>query len=773
MIKRALTYILLAVFLAACSTTRYVPEGEQLYTGIRKMEFIDADINARSKTGQTAVDEVSHALKYAPNGSVMGSSSTRVFPVGLWFYNTFHDSRKGIGRWLFNSFATEPVLVSDVNPELRANVATDILRYYGYFNGKVEASINTGAKNPKKAYVTYMITLNEPSLYDTVAYMGFPYAVDTLISSTPRATTVKAGSQFNAAELEQERDRLSNLLRDNGYYHFQPSFIRYLADTINTPGKVNLRIQPTNSLPGTTYIPYKTGNINIRVMETGYSAGRTVIQDADTFTRRNFSYIYYGRKMPVRAVSILRNIPMRKGELYSQSRQQRTLQMLTQMNLFSSINLTMSPRNDCDTIDVNIITQLDKPYDFTFELNATSKSNSQIGPGSKITLAKKNVFRGGETLKLSLTGSYEWQTDDKVKGRAAVVNSWEMGADISLTIPRLFFPIVHRRHLRIPSSTSLRIYTDQMNRSGFFRMIRSGGDATYTIFRNTTSTHTVIPIRITYDMLLKTTAKFDSIAAGNRSIENSFRNQFIPAMQYTYTYDESKTRHRNKTWLEVSLTSAGNVTSLLYWAFGEPLSKRNKNILDNPYAQFVKGTAELRKLWKINSNQYIANRIMIGAIHSYGNAEYAPYSEQFYIGGANSLRAFTVRSVGPGSYRPKDNSRFSYLDETGTLKFEMNVEYRFRLVGDLHGAIFADAGNIWLIKKDPERPGGEFRLDRFAEQLALNTGFGVRYDLEFLVLRLDFGLGLHAPYKTKRDGYFNLDPLRDGFAWHFGIGYPF
>ena len=312
-----------------------------------------------------------------------------------------------------------------------------------------------------------------------------------------------------------------------------------------------------------------------------------------------------------------------------------------------------------------------------------------------------------------------------------------------------------------------------MNRSGFFRMIRSGGDATYTIFRSTTSTHTVIPIRITYDMLLKTTAKFDSIAADNRSIENSFRNQFIPAMQYTYTYDESNTSHRNKTWLEVSLTSAGNVTSLIYRAFGEPLDKRNKNILGNPYAQFIKGTAEFRKLWKINSSHYIANRIMIGAIHSYGNAEYAPYSEQFYIGGANSLRAFTVRSVGPGSYRPKDNSRFSYLDETGTLKLEMNVEYRFRLVGDLHGAIFVDAGNIWLIKKDPERPGGEFRLDRFAEQLALNTGFGVRYDLEFLVLRLDFGLGLHAPYKTKRDGYFNLDPLRDGFAWHFGIGYPF
>ena len=773
MMKKALIYILLAIFLAACSTTRYVPDGEQLYTGIRKMEFTDAGTNAVSETGKTAINEIGYALECPPNGSFLGSSRTRLLPVGLLFYNAFHDSKNGIGRWLFKTFAKEPVLISDVTPELRANVATDILKYYGYFNGKVESTVDTSHKNPKKADVTYRITFNAPSTYDTIAHVGFPHAVDSIITGTLRSAYIKDGRQFNAASMEKERERISDLLRNNGYYHFQPSYIRFLADTINTPGKVSLRVQPVSNIPGDSYRAYRIGDISIRVMDNGYSAGNTAGLKADTFARRNFSYIYYGRKMPVRAGSLLRNIAMRQGELYSQDSQQRALQMLTQMNLFSSISFNMTPRKESDTIDVNVIAQLDKPYDFTFELNATSKSNSQIGPGSKITLAKKNVFRGGETLKLSLTGSYEWQTDDRIKGRAAVVNSWEMGADVSLTFPRLFFPIIHRRYLRVPSTTSLRIYTDQMNRSGFFRMIRSGGDATYTIYSSNTSTHTVIPLRLTYDMLLKTTEKFDSIVADNRAIQNSFRNQFIPAMQYTYTYDESNTRHRNKTWLEVSLTSAGNATSLIYWAFGDPLDKKNKNILGNPYAQFIKGTAELRKLWKISNSHYIANRIMIGAIHSYGNAEYSPYSEQFYIGGANSLRAFTVRSVGPGSYRPKENSRYSYLDETGTLKFEMNVEYRFRLVGDLHGAVFVDAGNIWLLKKDPERPGGEFRLDGFAEQLALNTGFGIRYDLQFLVLRVDFGLGLHAPYKTKRNGYFNLNPVGDGFAWHFGIGYPF
>ena len=772
MMKQFITYTLLAIFLVACSTTKYVPEGEQLYTGIKKMEFTDAEANAKSETGQTAMDEISYALESPPNGSFMGSSKVKLFPVRLWLYNAFHKSKKGIGKWIFNNFATEPVLISKVNPELRANVAEDILRYYGYFNGSVRATVDTDGKNPKKAGVTYTVTFNKASLYDSIAYTGFPHVIDTIITKNAAGAYIKSGEQFNASAMDKERSRISDILRNSGHYHFQPAYISYLADTINTPGKVNLRLRPVSNIPADSYRAYRLGNINLHVMDNN-NVGAYTSQKNDTLSRRNITYIYNGKKMPVRLLPMLRNIQLRKGDLYSQEGQQYALQMLTQMNIFSSISFNMVPRKESDTIDVNITTQLDKPYDFTFELNATAKSNSQIGPGSKITLAKKNVFRGGETLKLSLTGSYEWQTDDNVKGRAAVVNSWEMGADVSLTFPRLFLPIIHRRYLRIPSSTSLRIYTDQMNRSGFFRLIHTGGDATYKIYSNISSTHTVTPLRLTYDMLLKTTAKFDSIAANNRAIENSFRNQFIPAMQYTYTYDESNTGHRNKTWLEVSFTSAGNVTSLIYWAFGDALSKKDKNILDNPYAQFVKGTAELRKLWKINSNHYIANRIMVGAIHSYGNSEYAPYSEQFYIGGANSLRAFTVRSVGPGSYRPKSENRYSYLDETGTLKLEMNVEYRFKIVGYLHGALFVDAGNIWLIKKDPERPGGEFRFDKFAEQLALNTGFGVRYDLQFLVLRLDFGMGLHAPYKTKRNGYFNLNPLKDGFAWHFGIGYPF
>lgn len=770
--KKHILYILATVLLLhSCSITKQLPSDEQLYTGIKEIEIVDRDKYATETTGETAIEEVTYALDCAPNGSILGSSSFKSFPLGLWWYYRYKDSGSKFGKWMFSTFAKKPVLISTVKPELRADVATEILKYYGYFNGKAEAETITNSKNPKKAAVKYKVTLNTPCIIDSVEYLKFPSVADSLIKSTLSNRLIKAGDQFNAALMEEERNRLSNMFRNNGYYYYQPSHITYLADTINKPGKASLRVQPLNGLPSHVSQQWYVGNINLHVSSgnlVGMSRSR-----GDTIKSKRFNYIYNGEKVPVRIGTLLRNIQFRKGELYSQEKQQNSLQRLSQMNIFNGISFNVTPREGTDTLDMNISAQLEKPYDFTFELNATSKSNDQIGPGSKISLARRNVFRGGETLKLTLKGSYEWQTDNSVKGRSAVINSWEAGADLSLTFPRLFFPIIHRRHLRIPSSTSLRIFINQMNRSGFFKMVRSGGEASYKIHTKSTTIHTVTPFSLSYDMLQRTTAQFDSIVANNRSIANSFRNQFIPAMQYTYLYDNAATKHRNKTWIEVSAKSAGNITSLIYSAFGKGLSEKNKNLMGNPYAQFIKGTAEVRQLWKISSNQYIATRIMLGAIKSYGNSEYAPYSEQFHIGGANSLRAFTIRSIGPGSYKPASKDRYSYLDQTGTLKLELNAEYRFRLIADLHGALFVDAGNVWLMKKEEDRPGGEFKPKNIAKELALNTGFGFRYDLDILVLRLDFGLGLHAPYKTDSNGYFNLKPFGNGFAWHFAIGYPF
>ncbi len=771
---RKIEIILLAtMLLVSCSTTRNLPEGEILYTGIDRLTFVDAKENAVTRVGEEAVTEITAALDCPPNAAIAGSSKYSGIPFGLWWYNNFVNSKSSVGKWIFKTFAATPVLVSNVNPTLRAQVAASRLPNYGYFNGEVTEEIVPDRKNPKKAKVNYTIRLGRPYTYDSIAYRHFTPCGDSLIKSTWNERKLVTGEQFSVPNLTAERDRLNTLFRNNGFYYYQNGYINYNADTINNPGYVSLRVEPRAGLPAQVRKQQYMGRTTLKVTKSG--GGYSSNAKMDTLTYRNLTYIFSGEKPPVRAGAILRNVQLRPGKLYSQEAQSLTLQQLSRMNIFSSLNFSFTPRSNfsADTLDMMITAQLDKPYDFSFELNATSKSNSQIGPGSKVLLAKNNIFRGGETLKLSLFGSYEWQTDDEVRGRESVINSWEIGSSLSLSFPRLFMPFVGRKYLRYPSSTSFSLYGNQLNRSGFFKMVHVGGEAAYTLNPRRTTVHKVIPFRLTYDMLQRTTEKFDSIISSNRSIANSFRNQFIPAMQYTVTYDNTSTSHRNKTWWENSVTSSGNLVSLAFCAFGDDWNKKDKNIFGNPYAQFMKFTTEVRNLFRIDSRNHIATRVMAGVIASYGNSVAAPYSEQFYVGGANSLRAFTVRSLGPGSYHPADNTRYSYLDETGTLKFEANVEYRAKLFGNLHGALFVDAGNIWLLEKDENRPGGEFDLKKFADQIAVNTGFGVRYDLEFLVLRLDVGVALHYPYDTGKSGYYNIPSFRKGYAWHFAVGYPF
>lgn len=192
-----------------------------------------------------------------------------------------------------------------------------------------------------------------------------------------------------------------------------------------------------------------------------------------------------------------------------------------------------------------------------------------------------------------------------------------------------------------------------------------------------------------------------------------------------------------------------------------------------PFAQFLKLNSEYRYLWNIDKNQAIATRVAAGILWSYGNMETAPYSEQFYVGGANSIRAFTVRSIGPGGYKP-ENTDYSFINQNGDIRMEANIEYRFRIYQNLHGAVFLDAGNVWLMRSDSARTDGQLRMKSFAKQIALGTGAGLRYDLDFLILRLDCGVPLHAPYNTGRRRYYNIT----GNFWkqlgiHFAIGYPF
>lgn len=766
---KSIIYSLFFLFflLASCSTTKNLPEGEILYTGIKKLEVINED---KSEEGKEALTEIEAALSYPPNNALLGSSSIRIpFPFGLWVYNAFVNKKGKVGKWIFDKLAAKPVFINTVNPDIRTQVASNLLREYGYFKGSTSYDIETDPKDSKKAKISYKIEMNNAYTYDSIAYVRLRHRIDTLIQSNNNSSLFKKGDNFNVVQLEAERQRITSLLRNNGYYYFRPEFIIYQADTLIHPEKVSLRVSTQPGLPRNVLRPWKVGNISIHL--NGYNNE----PPTDSITYKNMTIFYEG-KLRVRPNVLYNQLRLHTGDLYSQELQEKTQTNFANLGIFRYSEMQYTPKDTtrrCDTLNLQINTVYDLPLDGEFELNVTTKSNNQTGPGAVFSVTKRNIFGGGETFGVSLRGSYEWQTGKRVTGSNSAINSWELGLSGTLTYPQILFPKLFKRDLDYPSSTAFRIYIDQLNRAKFFKMLAFGGSAAYEYQPSATCHHSITPFKLTYSLLQRTTAEFDSIVTTNPALGQSLENQFIPAMGYTYTYDDSPiTSKKNHLWWQSSITQSGLIIDAIYAATGKSFNQRDKNLFGNRFAQFIKATSEIRYSYSLGDKQHLVGRLMAGITYSYGNAITTPYSEQFYIGGANSIRAFTIRSIGPGSFRPTD-SQYGYLDQTGDIKFEANLEYRFPILGDLHGAAFLDAGNVWLIREDENRPGGQFKWRRFWKDLALGTGIGLRYDLTFLVIRLDWGIGLHVPYDTGKKGYYNIPKFKDGTGVHLAIGYPF
>lgn len=770
-----LLVLLLLLMGTACSTTRNLPEGEVLYTGIKDIHI---NRNDQSPIGEKALAEVEAAISIAPNNSFFGSAKKRIpFPFGLWIYNSFKRYEKGLGKWIFKKLAAEPVLLSTVNPDTRVKVASNLLHDYGYFNGNVTYQVDS-TKNPRAIKLTYHVNMGQPYYLDSIRYQGFSPRADSMIQATYKERIIKPGDHFDVTKLNEERQRLVDLFRNNGYYYYRTDFITFLADTLMHPGYVNLKILPKASVPQEALRTYYIGNTSVYL--TGYNGE----QPTDSMQTRNFTVHYAGDKPGLRYGVLRKRFLYRSGEQYSQIKQNYTQEALARLGVFKFSEFRYIPRmNDSivtDTLDVRVNATFDLPYDSELELNVTTKSTKQTGPGAIFNLSKKNFQRMGASLNLELKGSYEWQTSSTVDGESSVMNSYELGAALSLEFPRLVLPWVRNRvdPFRFPSHTNFKVYAEQVNRARYFKMLSFGGTVSYSFQPKRSMKHTVTPLHLAFNTLQHRTARFDSIANANPMLFHSLDDQFIPSVTYTLTYDDTYKKKKNRIWWENSVTSAGNVTSLIYAAFGQKFSQKDKKLLGTPFAQFLKFTSEFRHLYTFSEKHQLASRIMGGVIWSYGNKTIAPYSEQFYVGGANSIRAFTIRSIGPGRFHPASSSSYSYVDETGDIKLEANLEYRFRIFsnflgGNLNGAAFLDAGNVWLLRKDEARPNAEFSLNHFFDSIALGTGVGIRYDFSFLVLRLDWGIALHVPYDTGKSGYYNIPRFKDGMGLHFAIGYPF
>lgn len=769
-----ITKLLLALTLLAtwaCSTTSRLEEGDVLYTGVKKLNYVQDSV----KINSDVKDQIFDVINVKPNNPLYSPYYRTPFPIGLWVYNHWDPNAKGLKGWLYKHLVAQPVLISRVRPQTRVEMINTLLRNNGYFSSSANYELNYNKKNPKKASITYNVKVNEPYVFGDIKYLEKDNPMASIIDSCARANTYfKTGNRYCLDSLNQVRIDITNTLRNRGYYYYMPEYLEYLADSVTTPGVIHMQLVENANIPNSARTRYLMNNVTVVVdnHDLGGKPDTVRLEKAD---------IIRMEPVHVRNSVIHDNLVVRKGRPFRVGNMDRTQYMLSRTGIFSNIDMQVEPVPDSITpsgdglMNLNIFTMLDKPIEAKIEVQGVSKSNSFIGPGLNLSLSHKNLFGGGERLTGDLTMSYEWQTGKGGTYNDKDLNSYEFGANIELAFPRLLAPRFVDRSRRFQNWTRISLHGNIMNRPGFFKMVQAGGSFTWEWHTNRHSMHSFTPFKLTYSELLNTTTAFDSTLFFNPALAQSFKDMFIPEMRYTYTYD-NQWGNDALNWT-ATVIEAGNVFAGI-WALA---GKHDEKLMFNTtFSQFVKAQTQL--VWKhYFSNDFcLASRLFLGAAYAYGNMDELPYREQFYIGGANSIRAFTVRTVGPGSYNPliykdweKLKNIIAYYDQVGDFKFETNFELRFPIISILKGAVFVDAGNIWLLKEDEYREGGKFKFKNFFKELAVGTGLGVRLDISMLVVRADLGIGLHLPYDTGKKGYFNIPKFKDSLAFHLAIGYPF
>ncbi len=762
--------MLVVMMLGSCSTTCRLGENDVLYTGVKSLKYHAPDSVKLEAEVESKIFDV---INVKPNNPLYSPYYRTPFPIGLWVYNHWDANSTGFKGWLYKHLVSRPVLIRRVNPDNRIEMINSLLRQNGYFTGSARYTLVTG-KNPKKASISYDIDIAEPYRLGTVTLFerqGDPIA--SIADSVARAGTyLHTGSRYCLDSLNNVRIDIANRLRNRGYYYFKPEYVQYLADSVTRQGVIDIKLVESADIPNRARQRYMLRNVTVDVRPN--NAIGTV---PDTVSLHNGLRLVKHEPVHVRNSVFKSNIIARTGSAFRVNSMDRTQLRLSRLGIFSDIDMEAIPVDSVAPggdrfMDLKIDCVLDKPWEMKLEAQGTSKSNSYLGPGLVLGLTHKNLFGGGEQLTFNANAVYEWQTGHGSSIATTDFNSYEFGGDVKLSVPRLLAPSFVDRSRRYVNWTRFSLGGNIMNRPKFFKLAQVNFAMTWEWHSNRTTAHELSPFKLTYNKLLSTTVEFDSVMAYNPGILVSFVDVFVPQLQYKFTYDADRSSRRHVTFT-ATVAEAGNLMSGL-WAIA---GKKNgeKELFGTPFSQFVKGEVQLVNTWKLTPSSSLVWRGFLGLLYPYGNStgDGAPYREYFYVGGANSIRAFSVRSIGPGAYHPDERTRYSYFEQVGSLKFETNLEYRFPLFGSFYGAMFLDAGNVWNVENFDYYEGGKFKFKNFFKQLALGTGVGLRMDISMLVLRADLGFALHAPYDTGYRGYFNMGRFKDMWAFHLAIGYPF
>jgi len=761
-IRTSISCVILVLLVWGCSNTRFLTEDQLLYTGKKKTEIVFQEAGSKSAEVKNYVNSVtSHKI----NNALLGR---RILPpIGLWTQNYWKvNEKKRFINWIHKTLASDQILVSDVNPELRAKNIESELFDLGYFNTRAWSVIDTSSRNPKRAMVKYFVEVAPAYHFNRIAFDTLHLALDTLLRQANYKQYIKTGDQFNLNDLKTARNDLSRSVQNAGYFYFTPDFVELQADTSLGTSQVDLLIGRKKDLAPALLSMYGINDIFVHISRSSDAA----TLETDTIQYNGLDIVSSGHFL--KPDVLRRAIYFYTGDIYTYKDYQQTISRLNNLGVFSYVRISYT-QSEADSLhhllDVRIDLVLSENISVDLEADVVTKSSGYAGPQLSAGITHGNIFKGAEKAHLALKGGLEWQWGNKAESELGTL-SYEFGVGGGLTFPKIILPGSQEksRHFRI-QETSVNLDFDFINRTAYYRMASQKGELKYRWGKTQRIHHSVSPLYVNSVNVLETTPEFDSVVDANIYIRKSYEEQFIFGVNYAFTFDNTMRTRPHNFHYQAGVHSSGNLIDL-FAGMGKDPSERPYYFLNNIYSQHIKFTSDFRYYLNGLKNT-LAFRFYAGLGVPYGNSEVLPYVEQFFSGGAYSIRGFTARYVGPGSYHEDSDG---FIDQSGDIKLESNLEYRFGISKVVKGALFLDVGNIWLANEDENRPGSQFNIHTFYKQLAVGTGFGLRFDFTFFVLRTDLGFPIRNAYQT--DGENWLFGTGKGFKsalFYLAIGYPF
>lgn len=766
---------LLLTALNSCSNMKFLEDGQMLYVGA------DLKVEGDSLSGKEKKElksQLEENIIPKPNSTFLGLRPR------LYIYNTTKEpeKEKGLRNWLKYKVGEKPVLLSDVDIEFNKEILVNYSENKGYFNARAKS--DTVGKN-KKAEVNYTVNPNARYYIRSVSFPEDSSLINQEIQKIKGESFLKPEDPFDLDVIKSERERIDSRLKERGFYYFHPNNIIVQADsTVTNNHKVELFVKLKDNTPEISKEQFTIDKVvvfpdyNITDERKGLYQIPMPKDSLEKYAYEDFYVIDPNKRFKPKIFD--RVLYFKTGDLYNRADHNLTLNRLINLGVFKFV------KNDFIVSD-SVNNRFDTYYLLTpreiqsLRLEVLGRTNSANYGGGELNLnwTNRNIFKGAEQLKAAIYGAFDMQ----IGGPKDANNIFRAGFNTQLSIPRIVAPF------RFPSSsayvprTNISLGYEYLSRTQLYTLHNFNFSFGYIWKENARKEHDLKLFDVTYVSPANVTEKYvDQYqdAEGNitnPTLQRVVEKQLIFGPVYSYTYTTTMLPRKNTIFYKGVLDLAGNISGLIT---GANVKKDNqKTIFDIPFSQYAKIENDFRFYHKVSEKSSFATRLIAGVAYPYGNSEYIPFSRQFFVGGANSIRAFRARTLGPGSYDPRTQNASFFFDQAGDVKLELNAEYRFNLFSFFNMALFADAGNIWLINEDSSRPSGKFSKD-FMSEIAVGAGLGMRLDFSILVLRLDLAMPLRIPYYDSGDRW-TFDKIdfgdnqwrRDNLILNIAIGYPF